>query len=95
MADDDSSVSEFVAVTNSDAETAKFYLESCNGDISAAIESYFVNADATPPQMTNANESPPEPVAPSRPVVPSSRVRPPTRILIPDPRVCRLQDSVI
>lgn len=77
MADDDSSVSEFVAVTNSDAETAKFYLESCNGDISAAIESYFANADATPPQMTNADESPPEPVAPSRPPVPSSRVRPP------------------
>ena len=43
---DDEKVSEFVAATNSDAETAKFYLEACGGDVSSALESYFANADA-------------------------------------------------
>lgn len=45
MSDENDGVSEFVSVTNSDVDTAKFYLESCNGNVAAAIESYFANAD--------------------------------------------------
>eukprot|EP00210_Caulerpa_lentillifera_P004549 g4339.t1 len=74
MADEDNSVSEFLAVTNSDAETAKFYLESCNGDVSAAIESYFSNADSVLPQTTNRAQTVNDPPVPVRPQVPSSRI---------------------
>ena len=72
MADD--GVSEFIAVTNSDVDTAKFYLESCNGDVTSAVESYFANNDshaaAAPPLPSDTTAPPPQPVPP-RPRVPS------------------------
>ena len=73
MADED--VSEFINITNSDAETAKFYLESCNGDVANAVESYFTNHEthnsATEPP---AQSSQPQAAATSS-TQPRTRVR--------------------
>lgn len=45
----DAKTSQFVALTEAPAETAAFYLDSCNGDVEAAINAYFANVDAPSP----------------------------------------------
>lgn len=67
-------VSEFQAVTNSDAETAQFYLESSGGDLTTALESYYANVDMHPPQ---------EPPSTERPS--SHRPQPPVHLLFSKP----------
>lgn len=51
MGDDgnDAKTSQFAALTGAPAETAAFYLDSCNGDVQAAINAYYTNAEAPPP----------------------------------------------
>ncbi|GMH43946.1 hypothetical protein BSKO_11880 [Bryopsis sp. KO-2023] len=57
MGDVDDKTSQFVSVTGADADTAAFYLESCNGNLQTAIDSYF-SGDASTPAPAPATTDP-------------------------------------
>jgi UBX domain-containing protein 1 len=59
MADKDAAVSQFVAVTGSDAGTASFYLSAADYDVDAAVGAFFESGGAPAPETTGGA---PEPV---------------------------------
>lgn len=67
----DEKVSEFLAVTGSNPEIAKAYLESCGGDVSTAVERFFANHEA-PPSTDRHDDAPPA-VNPQAPKATQSR----------------------
>eukprot|EP00172_Hildenbrandia_rubra_P003642 Plantae.Rhodophyta-Hildenbrandia_rubra.ctg6076.p1 GENE.Plantae.Rhodophyta-Hildenbrandia_rubra.ctg6076~~Plantae.Rhodophyta-Hildenbrandia_rubra.ctg6076.p1 ORF type:complete len:439 (-),score=103.94 Plantae.Rhodophyta-Hildenbrandia_rubra.ctg6076:3249-4454(-) len=59
----DAEQAEFISITGSNPESAKFYLDMCKGDVSAAVEAFFDSADTTNTPTSSA--APPPPVASS------------------------------
>lgn len=70
----DEAISQFISITGSDAQKAKFYVESANGDVQEAVSTFF-EADGGEDDVTATGES--ASVAPSGPRTLSGAPAPP------------------